>query len=184
MSVILSQSSGSLSNIENTSTDSHWEKDFHEAFPEGESSDHNKSPQELLSLIQIFRKLSLHMLAEIEKIPKQLKTELIELAILTCEKFLYRKLDNSEELALLISSALQQHITLKSLSPVKIFLHPDDHKKLIDWLATHEIPIIKHAEFLPDMSCKKSGYKIEIPSGILRQEIGEELDHLLSVLTA
>ena len=175
----LSSSSGSLANTENTSQKSPWEDDF----PEGEVVDYN-SPEELVSLIQIFRKLSLHMLAEIEKIPQQLKIELIELAILTCEKFLYRKLDNSEELALLISSALQHHITLKSLSPIKIFLHPEDYKKLTDWLTKQEIPLIKQAEFLPDISCKKSGYKMETPSGILRQEIGEELEHLLSVLTA
>ncbi|CED80920.1 type III secretory flagellar biosynthesis [Chlamydia abortus] len=180
----MSQFPGSLSDTEDSpekTTD--WDAGFSQGFSEGEASGYDKAFQELLSLIQIFRKLSIRMLSEIEKIPQQLKPDLVELAILTCEKFLYKKLDNVEELALLISSALQQHTSLRSLSPVKIFLHPEDHKKLNDWIATHEIPMIKHAEFLPDISCKKSSYKMEVPSGILRQEIGEELDHLLSVLT-
>ncbi|SYX09367.1 flagellar assembly protein H,flagellar assembly protein FliH [Chlamydia poikilotherma] len=181
----LSQSPGSLSDTgDSPERNKDWDEGFSQGFSEGETSGYDKAFQELLSLIQIFRKLSIRMLSEIEKVPQQLKPDLVELAILTCEKFLYKKLDNVEELALLISSALQQHTSLRSLSPIKIFLHPEDHKKLNDWIATHEVPMIKHAEFLPDTSCKKSSYKMEVPSGILRQEIGEELDHLLSVLTA
>ncbi|WP_348664142.1 flagellar biosynthesis protein [Chlamydia vaughanii] len=181
----MSQSPGSLSDTEDIPVQNKtWEEGFSHGFAEGETSGYDKAFQELLSLIQIFRKLSIRMLSEIEKLPQQLKSELVELSILTCEKFLYKKLDNIEELALLLSSALQQHTSLRSLSPVKIFLNPEDHKKLNEWIATHDIPMIKHAEFLPDISCKKSSYKMEVPSGILRQEIGEELDHLLSVLTA
>lgn len=175
-----SQSPGSLSESHNTPT---AQEGYSQGFSEGEAAGYDRAYQELASLIQIFRKLSLRMLLEIEKLPQQLKTELLELSLLTCEKFLYRKLDNAEELALLLSSALQQHTSLRSVSPVKIFLNPHDHKKLHDWIASHDIPLIKYAEFLPDESCNTSGYRMETPSGILRQDIGEELDHLLSVLT-
>ncbi|EPP34753.1 putative type III secretory flagellar biosynthesis [Chlamydia ibidis] len=178
-----SQPPGSLSDTQDSPKSKDWDDGFSQGFLEGSISGHEEAFQELLSLIQIFRKLSIHMLSEIEKITHHLKPDLLELAILTCEKFLYRKLDDTEELSLLLSAALQQHTTLQSLSPIKVFLHPDDHQKLSDWMVTHEFPMIKHVEFLSDISCKKSSYKLVLPSGVLRQEIGEELDHLLSVLT-
>ncbi|AEB41201.1 FliH/SctL family protein [Chlamydia pecorum] len=139
--------------------------------------------QELLSLIQLFRKLSIHMLAELEKVTQKLKPDLLELALLTCEKFLYKKLEQPQELSLLLSAALKRFSSVRSLSPLKIFLHPEDLKHLHAWMSCHDLPLIKHAEFLPDTTCKKASYKIETPEGILRQDIGEELDHLLSVLT-
>jgi len=144
----------------------------------------DKASQELHSLVHLFRKLSIHLLSEVEKTVQQLKPDLLELALLICEKFLYKKLENPQELALLLSTALQRHTTLRSLTPIKVFLHPEDLKTLTDWISTHELPMIKHAEFFPDTSCRRSGFKIETPNGILRQEISEELDHLLSVLTA
>ncbi|WP_236558925.1 flagellar biosynthesis protein [Chlamydia sp. 17-3921] len=142
----------------------------------------NKASQELLSLVQLFRKLSIHMLAEVEKVTQKLKPDLLELALLTCEKFLSKKLENPQELSLLLSAAVKRLSSLRSLSSLKIFLHPEDLQNLHTWMSTHEIPLIKHAEFLPDTTCKRACYKIEIPEGILRQDIGEELDHLLSVL--
>ncbi|ATW20427.1 flagellar biosynthesis protein [Chlamydia trachomatis] len=138
---------------------------------------------ELLALIQVFRKLSVHLLSEIEKLSQKLKPELLELAVLVCEKFLYRKLACTEELALLISAALQHHLATYAVSPIKIGLHPEDLSNLSKWLILHDVPLLKNIEFIADPLCKKASYKIELPSGILRQDIGEELSHLLSVLT-
>nr|WP_197481304.1 flagellar biosynthesis protein [Candidatus Chlamydia sanziniae] len=160
-----------------------WDTAFNKGFCQGEVEGYNKAFQELHSLIQIFRKLSVHMLAEVEKTVQQLKPDLLELTLLICEKFLYKKLENPEELALLLAAAVERYSSQRSLSPLKIFLHPEDLQKLKDWMATHELFIIKHAEFFPDISCKQAEYKMEIPQGIFRQEIGEELDHLLSLLT-
>ncbi|MBQ8498787.1 flagellar biosynthesis protein [Chlamydia sp.] len=137
---------------------------------------------ELLSLIQIFRKLSNHLLSEMEKLSQRLKPELLEIAILVCEKFLYKKLACADELSLLISAALQHHLAAHAITPIKIGLHPEDFSTLTKWLMLNDVPLLKHVEFFADPLCKKAGYKMELPSGILRQDIGEELSHLLSVL--
>ncbi|AID37641.1 putative type III secretory flagellar biosynthesis [Chlamydia muridarum] len=138
---------------------------------------------DLHSLIQVFRKLSVHLLSEVEKLSQKLKPELLEIAVLVCEKFLYRKLACTEELALLISAALQHHLATYAVSPIKIGLHPEDFSNLSKWLILNDVPLLKNVEFIADPLCKRASYKIELPSGILRQDIGEELSHLLSVLT-
>ncbi|SPN73971.1 Flagellar assembly protein FliH [Chlamydia serpentis] len=176
------QSPGSLSQSHLADPSSSWDKEPQDTLLEHPIND--QACQELYSLVNLFRKLSIHMLAEVEKTVHQLKPDLLEIALLICEKFLYKKLENPEELTLLISTALQRHTALRALTPIKVFLHPEDLKMLKEWIATHEFPMIKHAEFLSDPCCKQGGFKIETPEGIFRQEIGEELDHLLSVLTA
>ena len=138
---------------------------------------------ELLSLVQVFRKLSIHLLSEIEKVSQKIKPDLLEIAVLVCEKFLYRKLACTEELALLISAALKHHLATCAHSSIKIGLHPEDLSNLSQWLMLNDVPLLKNIEFIADPLCKKASYKMELPFGILRQDIGEELSHLLSVLT-
>ena len=138
---------------------------------------------ELLSLVQVFRKLSIHLLSEIEKVSQKIKPDLLEIAGLVCEKFLYRKLACTEELALLISAALKHHLATCAHSSIKIGLHPEDLSNLSQWLMLNDVPLLKNIEFIADPLCKKASYKMELPFGILRQDIGEELSHLLSVLT-
>ena len=138
---------------------------------------------ELLSLVQVFRKLSIHLLSEIEKVSQKIKPDLLEIAVLVCEKFLYRKLACTEELALLISAALKHHLATCAHSSLKIGLHPEDLSNLSQWLMLNDVPLLKNIEFIADPLCKKASYKMELPFGILRQDIGEELSHLLSVLT-
>lgn len=172
------------SSASNKATNVDWEDGFHEGFHEGQTVGYEQAVQELISLTQILRKLSVHMLSEIEKISQRLKPELIELAMLTCEKYLYKKLDNIEEFSLLISAALQHHQTMYALTPTHIYLHPDDYQKLLYWMSTHDLPMIKNIEFIADPSCKKSSYKMKTSIGNIKQEIEEELDHLLSVLNS
>ena len=52
-----------------------------------------------------------------------------------------------------------------------------------DGLLAKNLKGLKNIEFIADPLCKKASYKMELPFGILRQDIGEELSHLLSVLT-
>lgn len=159
-------------------------KVWEEGFNEGRLVGYEKAMQEVASLMQILRKLSARMLSETEKMSHKLKEDLVELAVLTCEKFLYRKLDDAEELTLLISAALQHHRVTYAYTPSKVYLHPEDYQKLNYWISTHDFPVIKNIEFIADTSCPKSGYKLETPSGSVRQDVREELDHLLSVLNA
>lgn len=161
-----------------------WEVKLNEELNNKSSTEYEQATQELISLTQILRKLSVHMLSEIEKLSQKLKPELIELAMLTCEKYLYKKLDNIEEFALLISAALQHHKTSYAFTPTHVCLHPDDYQKLFYWMSTHDIPTIKNIEFIADPSCKKGGYTLKTPTGNIKQEIEEDLEHLLSVLNA
>ena len=96
---------------------------------------------------------------------------------------MYRKLACTEELALLISAALKHHLATCAHSSIKIGLHPEDLSNLSQWLMLNDVPLLKNIEFIADPLCKKASYKMELPFGILRQDIGEELSHLLSVLT-
>lgn len=155
-------------------------KAFQKGQEKGEKIGYEKGCQEGKVFIDLLRTMSRKVLEHKKRLLDQLKPEVIEFAITTCERILRKELTQPEVMVKLINSLLTIAATNKET--LRIVLSPEDlvllekHLKHIQY----DKKEIEGVSFVSEPLMRRGDCRIETKAGLLNYDIGRELSNLQS----